>query len=155
MLEGREIVAEMLEGREIVAEMLMVKEIVALTTFAAICKQSRRTSNVKILSSSDGGVLTRDSNWQSLSVTVMKLDNAIVEADGSNGSEGSRLGFINPVLDDVLKADAGETERRGVEVDFGLSTDLKEPFVSEGVREPDGIEEAEERRAVLAVGTVS
>ncbi|KAM8702737.1 hypothetical protein ACLKA7_000867 [Drosophila subpalustris] len=80
----------------------------------------------------------------------MKLDNAIVEAE-----EGSRLGFINPVLDDVLKAAAGETERRGVEADFGLSTDLKEPFVSEGVREPDGIEEAEERRAVLAVGTVS
>ncbi|KAM8718852.1 hypothetical protein ACLKA7_001544 [Drosophila subpalustris] len=80
----------------------------------------------------------------------MKLDNAIVEAE-----EGSRLGFNDPVLDDVLKAEAGETERRGVEADFGLSTDLKEPFVSEGVRVPDGIEEAEERRAVLAVGTVS
>ncbi|KAL7723823.1 hypothetical protein ACLKA6_002148 [Drosophila palustris] len=63
------------------------------------------------------------------------------------------MGFNDPVLDDVLKAEAGETERRGVEADFGLSTDLKEPFVSEGVRVPDGIEEAEERRAVLAVGT--
>ncbi|KAL7724094.1 hypothetical protein ACLKA6_008549 [Drosophila palustris] len=83
----------------------------------------------------------------------MKLDNAIVEAEAS--AEGSRLGFNDPVLDDVLKAEAGETERRGVEADFGLSTDLKEPFVSEGVRVPDGIEEAEERRAVLAVGTVS
>ncbi|KAL7726015.1 hypothetical protein ACLKA6_005762 [Drosophila palustris] len=81
----------------------------------------------------------------------MKLDNAIVEAEAS--AEGSRLGFNDPVLDDVLKAEAGETERRGVEADFGLSTDLKEPFVSEGVRVPDGIEEAEERRAVLAVGT--
>ncbi|KAL7726214.1 hypothetical protein ACLKA6_001619 [Drosophila palustris] len=65
------------------------------------------------------------------------------------------MGFNDPVLDDVLKAEAGETERRGVEADFGLSTDLKEPFVSEGVRVPDGIEEAEERRAVLAVGTES
>ncbi|KAM8701615.1 hypothetical protein ACLKA7_001031 [Drosophila subpalustris] len=78
----------------------------------------------------------------------MKLDNAIVEAE-----EGSRLGFNDPVLDDVLKAEAGETERRGVEADFGLSTDLKEFFVSEGVRVPDEIEEAAERRAVLAFGT--
>ncbi|KAL7725142.1 hypothetical protein ACLKA6_018667 [Drosophila palustris] len=81
----------------------------------------------------------------------MKLDNAIVEAEAS--AEGSRLGFNDPVLDDVLKAEAGETERRGVEADFGLSTALKEPFVSEGVRVPDGTEEVEERRAVLAVGT--
>ncbi|KAL7723313.1 hypothetical protein ACLKA6_003084, partial [Drosophila palustris] len=98
-----------------------------------------------ILSSSDGGVLTRDSNWQILSVTEKKLDNAIVEAEAS--AEGSRLGFNDPVLDDVLKAEAGETERRGVEADFGLPTDLKEPFVSEGVRVPDGLEEAEELRA--------
>ncbi|KAM8701444.1 hypothetical protein ACLKA7_000118, partial [Drosophila subpalustris] len=102
----------------------------------------------------------------------MKLDNVLFETEGDAfpmdlvftglrlgypafeaSTEGSRLGFIDPVLDDVLKAEAGETERRGVEADFGLSTDLKEPFVSEYVRVPDGIEEGEERRAVLAVGT--